>query len=283
MTECTSGRSVAFLTFHDPAVKRQSLEGGAGDVKAALETERASEEARDPGSSAKGGGTIGYNPFDDESDDESGGGGGSTLGASGLDARTVLPPDFCNGSVSEEEGEGEGRSEVLGNEATSAATADNSRKPNTDRPLDDGTKRSAVVNMQPQHESRSSELVGGDLLGEGPGEREERRRKGYGFAPCEEGATTAADGEVVNMTATAALTPDSGGPVTFSPGSASPHSGVCSIETPPSLAAGSPSPANSPSVERKVSRVAGLLRRFSSSEIVDPDHAETLRLEPFRD
>ncbi|CAN0210030.1 unnamed protein product, partial [Ectocarpus sp. 8 AP-2014] len=277
--------SVAFLTFHDPAIKRQSLDkGAAGDIKAALETERAKmgvEEARDPTSNAKEGGTIGYNPFDDESDDESGGGGdGDTLGASGLDARTLLPPDFCNGSVSGEEGEGEGRGEVLVSEVTSAATADNSRNPNNDRPLDDGRKHATVVNMPPQHESRSSEPVGGDLFGEGPEEREERRRKGYGFAPCEEDATTAADGEVVNMTATAALTPDSGGPVTFSPGSASPRSGVCSIETPPSLAAGSPSPANSPSVKRTVSRVTGLLRRFSSRDIVDPDPAETLRLEP---
>ncbi|CAM9378501.1 unnamed protein product [Ectocarpus fasciculatus] len=286
--------SVAFLTFHDPAVKRQSLErGAAGEIKAALATERAEmgvEEARDPASSAKEGGTLGYNPFDDESDDESGGGG--TSGASGLDTRTMLPPDFCNGSVSGEEGEGEGRGEVLLSEATSAATADNSRNPNTDRPLDGGAKQSTAVNVQPQHETdaasvrpgpsspRSSEPVGGDLFVEGPEERGERRRKGYGCAPCEEDATTATDGEVVNMAATAALTPDSGGPVTFSPGSASPRSGVCGIETPPSLAAGSPSPANSPSVERKVSRVTGLLRRFSSREIVNPNPAETLRLEP---
>ncbi|CAM9351160.1 unnamed protein product, partial [Ectocarpus sp. 6 AP-2014] len=277
--------SVAFLTFHDPAIKRQSLDkGAAGDIKAALETERAKmgvEEARDPTSNATEGGTIGYNPFDDESDDESGGGGdGDTLGASGLDARTLLPPDFCNGSVSGEEVEGEGRGEVLVSDVTSAATADNSRNPNNDRPLDDGRKHATVVNMPSQHESRSSEPVGGDLFEEGPEEREERRRKGYGFVPCEEDATTAADGEVVNMTATAALTPDSGGPVTFSPGSASPRSGVCSIETPPSLAASSPSPANSSSVERTVSRVTGLLRRFSSRDIVDPDPAETLRLEP---
>lgn len=204
------------------------------------------------------------------------------LDGSQLGARILLPFNSWDGSVSGEEKEEEGESEARPTEETLPATPDDSSKnTNSDRPLDhhanDGTELPVVGHALVDESKRPEDTVR-ELSGGGEkGRREARGREDYGFA--QDDGDPPADDEIGNLAATAALTPDSVGPVPFSPGFTAPRSRTGSSETPSSWAAGASPTADGVCVGSKASaRVGGLLRPLGSRANSDP--ADVLRLEP---
>lgn len=284
------GRSVAFLTFHEPVVKRQSLDSQTSEgFKAGIDPE--AQEKAEPADAGVTGGTsplptgseekdtVRINPFDGDSDDSS----YDLFDENALGAQTSPPSNLGDGSVQEGE-ETEGGQEEGGdesgasqNEEASGATAGDNKDANTDRlrvyESDDGTEGR---NGQPEPATRELHW------GEGEAEAEVGEAAGctgYGFARKNGVGCAAADGEFGNLASTAALTPDSVGPLPFSSGSTAPRSRTGSSEPPPSPTPASSLP-NSARVERKVSRIAGLLRRFSSGDTSDLAGAQLEPLEP---
>lgn len=268
-------------------VKRQSLDSQTAEgFKATADAEpKEAAEAADAGatvgasppSPGKGGkeDTVRINPFDADSDDSS----YNLFDGSALGAQSLLPCKFGGGSVLEgEEGGAEkgGESGVGQNEGASGATTDNSKTAITDLPT-----RAHHPNHGTEVGNRRSEFAARTLLAD-EAETEARAEaaagnKGYGFGVARKsGDGAAADGEFGNLATTAALTPDSVGPVPFSSESTATRSRVGSSEPPSSPAPASSLPSTA-RVERKGSRIAGMLRRFSSR---DMDPADAFRIEP---
>lgn len=292
-------------------VKRQSLDKTAEGFKAGVDPE--ANERVDPADA--GATTAGasrphpepeavsevkdparINPFDTDSDDDSS---IDLIDGNGPGAQTFPPCNFVGGSVLEgEEGEEDDAEEgdesrASLHEEASGATAGNSSSsknattgppPALQQP-NDGIEGSNNRRSEPA----VRKLLGGDAEAEAD-EEGAAGNKGYAFGFVEksgDGDGAAADGDSGNFAATAALTPDSVGPGPFSlsldPNT--PRSRGGSRGSEPSA---SPAPASSlPSsarVERKVSRIAGLLRRFSSSrDMSDPaEEALQLELEPLQ-
>lgn len=169
-----------------------------------------------------------------------------------------------------------------------SSVGDKTNVESTDQPLDchasDGKGRSAAGHELDDERGRR-EAITVKCLGEAVDGEEAGISKERGFAQCAEEAAPAAADRVVEaagtLAATAELTPDSAALVHFSPGSTAIRSTNGSMsETPTRPAAGSSSPAYSTGMERKVSLVAGLLRRFSSREIANPDPVDALRVDP---
>eukprot|EP00752_Nemacystus_decipiens_P001235 g1234.t1 len=310
--------SVAFLTFNEPVVKRQSIDSSqtvegfqaAADPEAKDRLKPDDAEARvstggdnhpQPSSGSEGKRTPPINPFDSDCDDSS----VDLLDESGLGAQEAsLPGNFGEASVFEREGRGgEGEEEeesgASENGRAAGATAGKSKNaadadpPMVRRDPKDGT----------DHANRRSEtvvrrkLLRGEAEAEAEAKAEEGREGAAGNKGCRFGLArksgdgddgrAAADGESGNLAATAALTPDSVGPVPFSLDSTAPRSRGGSLHHGSELPA-SPAPAASSSlpdsvrVEGKVSRIAGVLRRFSSRDMSEPTEVLQIELEPLQ-
>lgn len=238
-----------------------------------------------PGNEGKD--AVRINRFDSDSDDSS----LDLMDGRGPGARTFL---VVEGEEEGGEEEDDDESEESQNERASGLTADNSKNASTDPPRvhhpNDGTEGSNNRRSEPP----ARKLPPGEAEAAEEAEAEGAvGNKGYGFGFVRKrGDGAAADSEIGNLAGTAALTPDSVGPVPFSLESTAPRSRVGSSEPPSSPAPAppskvgsneppsspAPSPANGARVERKVSRIAGLLRRFSSRDMYDP--ADALQIEP---
>lgn len=295
------GRSVAFLTFNEPVLKRQSLDSSQTSecFKAGVDLETEAKERVEPAGAGDTEGVsrpspgnedkdaVCVNPFDVDSDDDSS---FDLFDENGLGAQTSLRCNF-------EEGEGEDEEEDSGasqNEAASGATAGNSKNAppmarhpndaaegsnsNSNRPSEPTARKLFGVRAEVEPEAQAQAQPQAQA-----GEEEPAGNKGYGFGFAHKGGDggAAADDGFGNLGATAALTPESVGPVPFALESTAPRSRVGSSSSePPSSPAPESSLPNSARVERKVSRIAGLLRRLSSRDRGMSDPADALQLKP---
>lgn len=297
-------------------MKRQSLDSSqtaAEGFKAGVDPEAEAKEREDreepavveaiEGASAEetdkyqGNDTVRINPFDHDSGDS----GFDLFDGDALGAQTSLPRNFGDASVLEgEEGEGDEEEEeeeedsgTSQNEGASGATVGgrknatasaNSDPPVARHPNDGGEGNDSNNSSPPKLAARK--LLGGQAeAGAGAGETAGNKSFGLGLAQKSADGDAAAEDDFGTLGATAALTPDSIGPVPFSLESAVPRSRVDSSSSNSSISTSEPASSTAPAsslpntarVERKVSRIAGLLRRLSSRETSDP--ANALRLE----
>lgn len=289
-TKHTPGRSVAFLNFHQPDFQRQDLDKKepVTSVATAVETEAVktrpqaadviiqTDDRSDAASKRRNVFLLSEDESDDNDEGDAGDGDACTGSAPG--ARTSFSCNLAYGSASEDEGIKSRPSDNLVDDEADVESTDQA----PDCRESDGMGSSAVGHA-PDDERGQPEPVAVKLLGEGADRGEaDGGGKDHGFAQCAEEAAPAADDSEVGpgvLAATAALTPDSAAPASFSPGSTAPRSTNGSVgETPTSSVATLSSPAHSAGVEGKVSRVVGLLRRFSSSRsIASPDPVDGLR------